>query len=235
MFGTPGWIDLEKTASGCSVATASTKMIVSAASRMFSAISFGVFCRFAPSTRAIIRSMKLSPGLLRDLDDDPVRQHLGAAGHRAAVAARLADHRRRLTGDGRLVDARDALDHVAVAGHDLAGLDDHVVALLQLRGGRPISISVGSMAEAPPPAVGVQPTSRRAMVSRLARRSVSAWAFPRPSATASARLAKMTVSQSHTTMSHANVLGSRDREDRGPGGADLDDEHDRVAPQRAPG
>ena len=38
------------------------KMIVSAASRMFSAISFGVFWRLAPSTRAIIRSMKLSPG-----------------------------------------------------------------------------------------------------------------------------------------------------------------------------
>ncbi len=37
-------------------------MIVSAASRMFSAISLGVFCRLAPSTSAIIRSMKLSPG-----------------------------------------------------------------------------------------------------------------------------------------------------------------------------
>ncbi len=34
------------------------------ASRMLSAISFGVFCRSAPSTRAIIRSMKLSPGLV---------------------------------------------------------------------------------------------------------------------------------------------------------------------------
>ena len=32
------------------------------ASRMFSAISFGVFCRCAPSTSAIIRSMKVSPG-----------------------------------------------------------------------------------------------------------------------------------------------------------------------------
>ena len=30
---------------------------------MFSAISFGVFCRSAPSTSAIIRSMKVSPGL----------------------------------------------------------------------------------------------------------------------------------------------------------------------------
>ena len=36
---------------------------MSAASRMFSAISLGVFCRLAPSTRAIIRSMKLSPGV----------------------------------------------------------------------------------------------------------------------------------------------------------------------------
>ena len=39
------------------------KMMVSEASRMFSAISFGVFCRLAPSTRAIIRSMNVSPGL----------------------------------------------------------------------------------------------------------------------------------------------------------------------------
>lgn len=38
--------------------------MVSEASRMFSAISLGVFCRAAPSTRAIIRSMKVSPGLV---------------------------------------------------------------------------------------------------------------------------------------------------------------------------
>ena len=62
MSGTPGLLALEKIANGCRVATAKTKMIVSAASRMFSAISLGVFCRLAPSTRAIIRSMKLSPG-----------------------------------------------------------------------------------------------------------------------------------------------------------------------------
>jgi hypothetical protein len=37
--------------------------MVSEASRMFSAISFGVFCRSAPSTSAIIRSMNVSPGL----------------------------------------------------------------------------------------------------------------------------------------------------------------------------
>ena len=46
------------------------------------------------------------------------------------------------------------------------------------------------------------------MVSRLAARSVAAWALPRPSATASARLAKTTVSQSQTTMAQAKNDGS---------------------------
>ena len=66
--------------------------------------------------------------LLGDLDDDPVREHLGAAGDGAAVAAGLADHGRRLAGDRRLVDRGDALDHGAVARDRLAGLDDHDVA-----------------------------------------------------------------------------------------------------------
>ncbi len=35
--------------------------MVSAARRMVRAISFGVFCRLAPSTRAIMRSMKVCP------------------------------------------------------------------------------------------------------------------------------------------------------------------------------
>ena len=43
------------------VAVAKTKMMVMPASRMFSAISFGVFCRSAPSTRAIMRSRKVEP------------------------------------------------------------------------------------------------------------------------------------------------------------------------------
>src|ERR1044072_3220850 len=37
-------------------------MMVMPASRMLSAISFGVFCRAAPSTSAIMRSMKVEPG-----------------------------------------------------------------------------------------------------------------------------------------------------------------------------
>ena len=46
------------------------------------------------------------------------------------------------------------------------------------------------------------------MVSVFARRSVSACALPRPSATASARLAKITVSHSQTTIHQTKTLGS---------------------------
>ena len=69
----------------------------------------------------------------RDAHDDLVGQHPGAAGDGRAVAARLADDRRRLAGDRRLVDRGDALDDVAVAGDHLAGGDDAQVAELQLR------------------------------------------------------------------------------------------------------
>ena len=110
-------------------------MIVNEASRMFSAISLGVFCRLAPSTRAIIRSMKLSPGFWVILHDDAVRQHGGAAGDRGAVAAGLPDDGRGLAGDRRLIHRGNAFHDVAVAGDRLAGLDDDDVALLQQRRG----------------------------------------------------------------------------------------------------
>ena len=74
-------------------------------------------------------------GLLGDLHQDAVAEHARAAGHRAAIAAGLADDRRRLAGDRRLVDRRDALDDRAVAGDDLAGHDDDHVAAMQLGGG----------------------------------------------------------------------------------------------------
>ena len=44
------------------VAVANTKMMVRPTSRMFSAISFGVFCRSAPSTSLIMRSRNDEPG-----------------------------------------------------------------------------------------------------------------------------------------------------------------------------
>ena len=47
---------------GNSVAVAGTNTMVSATSRIVSAISFGVLRRLAPSTMAIMRSRKVSPG-----------------------------------------------------------------------------------------------------------------------------------------------------------------------------
>ena len=155
----------------------------------------------------------------RDLHDDPVGQHGGAAGDRAAVAARLADDRRRLAGDRRLVDGRDALDDVAVARDRLARLDDHEVADRSARCRRP--------------AFSTPSTSLRATVSFLVRRSDSAWALPRPSATASARLANSTVNHSQTAMRTANTLGVGDRRDRDEHRAHPHDEHDGVAQLRA--
>ena len=85
--------------------------------------------RLAPSTIAIMRSRKASPGLRGDAHHDPVRQHPRAAGDRGAVAAGFADHRRRFAGDGALVHRGHAFDHFAVGGNGVAGLDQHDVAL----------------------------------------------------------------------------------------------------------
>ncbi len=71
-------------------------------------------------------------GIGADLHHDPVGENARAAGHGAAVAAALADDGGRLAGDGRLVHRGHALHHVAVAGDDLPGLDQHQVALAQL-------------------------------------------------------------------------------------------------------
>ena len=154
----PGCCAFEKIASGCRVTVASRKMIVSDASRMLSAISFGVFCRLAPSTSAIIRSMKLSPGFCVISTTMRSRQHLGAAGDRVAVAAALADHRRALAGDRALVDAGDAVDDVAVAGDDVAGLAHDAIALPQLRRGH--GSSVPSAVQPPRDGVGLGAAQR---------------------------------------------------------------------------
>ena len=71
-------------------------------------------------------------GCRGDAHLDPVGDHLRSAGDRRTVAAALADHRRRLAGDRRLVDRGDAVDHLAVARDEVAGLDQDDIARLQL-------------------------------------------------------------------------------------------------------
>ena len=103
-----------------------------------------------------------------------------------AVAAGLADHRRRLAGDRRLVDAGDALDDVAVARDELAGGDDAAGRRARARARRP-----------PRRVPSARPHAARP--SRTASCAASsAWALPRPSAIASAKLANSTVNHSHS-------------------------------------
>ncbi len=102
-------------------------------SRIESASSFGVFWRSAPSTSAIMRSMKDEPGSLVIFTLIQSDKHHRAAGHGAAVAAGFADDRRRFAGDGAFVDRGEALDDVAIAGDQFARLDDDDVAAFQLR------------------------------------------------------------------------------------------------------
>ena len=136
---------------------------------------------------------------------DPVGQHLRAAGHGRAVAAGLADDRRRFAGDRRLVDRGDALDHLAVGRDDVAGLD-------QRRRRRPSGWC-------PAPACSSSrsaPVSSLACVSVRVRRSASACALPRPSATASAKLANSTVNHSQRTIWNVEAEVAR-RRSRGRG------------------
>ena len=120
--------------------------------------------------------------LLRDLDHDPVRQHARAAGDRAAVAAGLADHRRRLARDRGLVDRRDALDHGAVAGDQLARLDDHDVAAAAARTRAWWCRRAGA-----PPSRCASRAARRPGRARGPRRAPRPDSRTRPSATARSR------------------------------------------------
>ena len=224
--GAAGCWALAKIANGCRVTTASRKMIVSAASRMFSAISFGVFCRLAPSTRAIIRSMKLSPGFW--VIRTTIRSESTFV---PPVTAQRSPPDSRITGaDSPVIADSSTLAMPSTTspspGMISPGLDDDDVAELQLGGRRPAPRAGRRRRRRPA-------DSRRATVSVLAARRVSAWALPRPSATASARLAKTTVSHSQTVIAQANTRRVGDGEDGGEDRADLDDEHDRVAPQGA--
>ena len=87
----------------------------------------------------------------RDADDDAVAEHARAAGDGAAVAAALADDRRGFAGDGGLVHAGDAFDHLAVGG-------DHVAGFARRRGRLCCNSGAGTFSSRPS-------RSRRAMVS----------------------------------------------------------------------
>ena len=191
--------------------------MVSPASRILSAISLGVFCRSAPSTSAIMRSRKVSPGFDVIFDLDLIGEHARAAGDGRTIAARLANDGSRFAGDRRLVDRGDAFDDLAVGRDQLAGGHEHHIARTQLRARYLLDLAVAQHAFA--------------MVSERALRSVSACALPRPSAMASAKFANNTVNHSHKVICRLNLKrrSAAEQQHRCDHAADLDDEHDGIA------
>src|SRR6476469_9701355 len=161
-------------------------MIVSPASRILRAISFGVFCRSAPSTSAIMRSRNVSPGLEVILTfiwsestlvppvtaerSPPDSRITGADSPVMADSSTEATPSTTSTSPGMTSPGRHS-----TRSPDLRSLDDTV-----------------STRE-----VSRRSLSRLATVSRRVFRSSSACALPRPSAIASAKLANRTVDQSH--------------------------------------
>ena len=132
---------------------------------MFSAISFGVFCRSAPSTSLIMRSRKVEPGaaVMRTRIQSDSTCVPPVTAERSPPD--FADDRRRFAGDRRLVDRGHALDHFAVGGDHVAGLDQHDVAdleagaghepviLLIVRAGEQLGLGFGAL---PPQRVGLR-------------------------------------------------------------------------------
>ena len=164
--------------------------MVSEDSRMFSAISLGVFCRAAPSTRAIIRSTKVSPGLL--VIRTTIRSDSTVV---PPVTAERSPPDSRITGADSPVMA-----------------DSSTLAMPSMTSPSPGMVCPATTTTVSPgcrPAAGTsRPSSRCATVVVRARRRVAACALPRPSATASARLANSTVSHSQPAISQPNRVGS---------------------------
>src|ERR1700760_2676128 len=165
------------------VTVANTKMMVRPASRILRAISFGVFCRSAPSTSLIMRSIKVDPcaAVMRTrIQSDSTWV--------PPVTAERSPPDSRITGADSPVIAASLTE----ATPSITSPSDGMVS--------PASTSTMS------PTLRLVPGTRRkplsepdsslAWLSVRVFRSESACAFPRPSATASAKLANSTVNQS---------------------------------------
>ena len=170
-------------------------MIVSPASRMSSAISFGVFWRLAPSTRAIIRSRKLSPGF------DVTRTTISSESTRVPpVTAERSPPDSRMTG----ADSPVIADSSTLAMPSTTSPSPGITSPAETTTTSPAcSAELGISSRSPS---GMR---RRAIVSERVRRSAAACALPRPSAIASARFANSTVNHSQTAIRPAKTPGSR--------------------------
>ncbi len=160
---------------------------VNTASRMVSAISLGVFCLEAPSTSAIILSRKLSPGCVVTMT-----RIWSLSTFVPPVTLLLSPPASRMTGADSPVMALSSMDASPSTISPSAGM-----------------MSPASQTNSSPffscelLTVFVPPfTHSRAGVSSRVLRRLSAWALPRVSAMASAKLANSRVMKS-TPNTHA--------------------------------
>jgi len=157
---------------------------------MLSAISFGVLRRSAPSTRAIMRSMNDLPGscvISTTIRSDSTRV--------PPVTALRSPPDSRITGADSPVMADSSTDAMPSITVPSPGITS------------PATTTTRSPLASCDAARSV-PSASRAVVSARIARSEAACARPRPSASASARLAKTTVSQSQIATVNVNQAGS---------------------------
>src|SRR5262249_27939180 len=181
-------------------------MMVSPASRMLSAISFGVFWRFAPSTMAIMRSRKVSPGSL------VMRTTIQSERTRVPpVTALRSPPASRITGALSPVMALSSTDAMPSMISPSLGMNSPAVISTMSPLRRSALVVLTYLAEAGSNPRRGASASFFAVRSRRARLRLSACAFPRPSAMASAKLANRTVNQSHRDTAKMNQAGASPR------------------------
>ena len=179
-------------AKGCKVTTASRKIIVSPASRMLSAISFGVFWRSAPSTSAIMRSRKVSPGF------EVMRILIWSDNTRVPpVTADRSPPASRMTGADSPVMADSSTDAMPSMISPSPGMNSPATASTRSSLRSSVAETTSNLSFS---------RIRFAVVSVLVLRKLSACALPRPSAIASAKLANNTVNHSQRVICSSNLV-----------------------------
>ena len=172
------------------VTVAKTKMIVMPARSTLRAISLGVFWRTAPSTSAIIRSRKVEPGaaVMRTLTQSDSTRVPPVTAERSPPLSRMTGADSPVMADSS-TEATPSITSPSLGIMSPASTSTRSPSLRS----RAETISNCRAAEA-------VPVRRLAWVWVRVRRRFSAWALPRPSATASEKLAKITVNQSQNTI-----------------------------------
>ena len=157
-----------------------------------SAISFGVFWRLAPSTSAIIWSRNVSPGaavICTTTWSERTRVE--------PVTALRSPPASRITG----ADSPVITDSSTSAMPSTISPSPGISSPASTTQRSPTSSSLDGFSKIEPSAA----MTLASVVLRI-RRSEPAWALPRPSASASAKLANSTVNHSHTRINAANAF-----------------------------